>query len=196
MAPPRKGDLSPEEKDLLGVIATGEPGLALAPLRRRALVLPPPAWLRRLHLAAGWQGRRPFSAASVVPEEGLEGRAAAGVLQPLLAALPPPAGSSQPRAVGTAGLPRGLTRACWPSRPSVGRVLLLVGERSPSVGQACAVQGMPGGGLPGAEGACVAVQHSQGKPRCEGLTLPRKVYIFLMRIHACKVHWRLSNDLY
>lgn len=43
MAPPRKGDLSPEEKDLLGVIATGEPGLALAPLRRRALVLPPPA---------------------------------------------------------------------------------------------------------------------------------------------------------
>ena len=29
MAPPRKGELSPEEKDLLGVIAKGEPGLAL-----------------------------------------------------------------------------------------------------------------------------------------------------------------------
>lgn len=28
MAPPRRGDLSPEEKDLLGVIAAGERGPA------------------------------------------------------------------------------------------------------------------------------------------------------------------------
>lgn len=37
MAPPRKGELSPEEKDLLGVIAKGEPGPALVARSPRAL---------------------------------------------------------------------------------------------------------------------------------------------------------------
>lgn len=44
MAPPRKGELSPEEKDLLGVIAKGEPGPRAAPRccgpRRRCAAVP------------------------------------------------------------------------------------------------------------------------------------------------------------
>lgn len=97
MAPPRRGDLSPEEKDLLGVIATGEPGPALAPRRRWAVVPPRRAWPRRLHLlVAAWRGcrRRPsgrrLQRCALTRRRG-PGRVAApaGLLEPGRPSLPP-----------------------------------------------------------------------------------------------------------
>lgn len=183
MAPPRKGDLSPEEKDLLGVIAAGEPGLALAPRRLSAVVLLRRAWPWHLHLVAG---------------TALGGGCAA--LCPLL----PPAGpccvgpTGRWRRAGcgpTAGALSAVTRRAVASAPAADTVPSR--ESGCSSGNECALLSLrpcapglchPRGLLARRGGVRVAAQFGLRRPNSEGLILPKKAYILPMRICVSNGH--------
>lgn len=101
MAPPRRGDLSPEEKDLLGVIATGEPGPSAAvggsaaPAGLAPVPSPPRRGLARLPPAPLW--------AEAVRRRALSCRRGTGRVAAPAGLVEPGRPPRQPRRPGPAG---------------------------------------------------------------------------------------------